>query len=63
VPCSVDRKAYLRGYDADFQLSHLEEQAFIAARKLPMFDRAPVEGGSSPTLTRNWWTLIGTASD
>ena len=26
-------KAYLRGYDSDFQLSHLEEQAFIAARR------------------------------
>jgi ATP-dependent DNA helicase RecG len=45
-PCRVasSGKAYLRGYDGDFQLSHLEEQAFIAARKPPMFDRAPVEG-------------------
>jgi ATP-dependent DNA helicase RecG len=45
-PCRVAStgKAYLRGYDGDFQLSHLEEQAFIAARKAPMFDRAPVEG-------------------
>ncbi len=45
-PCRVAStgKAYLRGYDGDFQLSHLEEQAFIAARKPPMFDRAPVEG-------------------
>lgn len=45
-PCRVasSGKAYLRGYDGDFQLSHLEEQAFIAARTAPMFDRAPVEG-------------------
>jgi ATP-dependent DNA helicase RecG len=45
-PCRVAStgKAYLRGYDGDFQLSHLEEQAFIAARRPPMFDRAPVEG-------------------
>lgn len=45
-PCRVAStgKAYLRGYDGDFQLSHLEEQAFIAARKAPMFDRAPVGG-------------------
>lgn len=45
-PCRVAAtgKAYLRAYDGDFQLSHLEEQAFIAARKPPMFDRAPVEG-------------------
>jgi ATP-dependent DNA helicase RecG len=45
-PCRVmaTGKAHLRAYDGDFQLSHLEEQAFIAARKPPMFDRAPVEG-------------------
>jgi hypothetical protein len=44
-PCRVAStgKAYLRGYDGDFQLSHLEEQASIAARRPPMFDRAPVE--------------------
>ena len=35
-------KAYLRGYDGDFQLSHLKEQAFIAARRPPMFDGALV---------------------
>jgi len=33
-------KAYLRGYDGDFLLSDLDEQAFLAARKPPMFDRA-----------------------
>lgn len=45
-PCraAASGKAYLRGYDGDFQLSHLEEQAFMAARTPPMFDRAPVEG-------------------
>jgi ATP-dependent DNA helicase RecG len=44
-PCRVAStgKAYLRGYDGDFLLSDLEEQAFLAARKPPMFDRAPVE--------------------
>jgi ATP-dependent DNA helicase RecG len=47
-PCRVAAtgKAYLRGYDGDFQLSHLEEQAFIASRKPPMFDRAPVAGAA-----------------
>lgn len=47
-PCRVAAtgKAYLRAYDGDFQLSHLEEQAFIAARKPPMFDRALVEGAT-----------------
>lgn len=44
-PCRVAStgKAYLRGYDGDFLLSDLEEQAFPALRKPPMFDRAPVE--------------------
>lgn len=47
-PCRVAAtgKAYLRAYDGDFLLSHLEEQAFIAARKRPVFDRAPVEGAT-----------------
>jgi ATP-dependent DNA helicase RecG len=36
-PCRVapSGKAYLRGYDGDFQLSHLEEQAFIIATREP----------------------------
>jgi ATP-dependent DNA helicase RecG len=44
-PCRVAStgKSYIRGYDGDFLLSELEEQAFLAARKPPMFDRAPVE--------------------
>jgi ATP-dependent DNA helicase RecG len=48
-PCRVAStgKAYIRGYDGDFLLSDLEEQAFMAARKPPMFDRAPVEGAAA----------------
>jgi ATP-dependent DNA helicase RecG len=44
-PCRVAStgKAYLRGYDGDFLLSGLEQQAFLSLRKPPMFDRAPVE--------------------
>jgi ATP-dependent DNA helicase RecG len=44
-PCRVatSGKAYIRGYDGDFLLSDLEDQAFLAARKPPMFDRAPVD--------------------
>ena len=48
-------KAYLRGYDGDFQLSHLEEQAFIAARRPPMFDGALVEGAVFSDLDPDWW--------
>lgn len=45
-PCRVAStgKAYLRAYDGDFELSRLEEQAFIAARRQPVFDRAAVDG-------------------
>jgi ATP-dependent DNA helicase RecG len=51
-PCRVAStgKAYLRGYDGDFLLSDLEEQAFLAARKPPMFDRAPVEDATAGDL-------------
>ncbi len=51
-PCRVAAtgKAYLRGYDGDFLLSHLEEQAFLAARKPPLFDRAAVEDASADDL-------------
>jgi ATP-dependent DNA helicase RecG len=47
-PCRVAAtgRAYLRSYDGDFPLSHLEEQAFIAARRPPMFDRAAVWGAA-----------------
>ncbi|GAB2979106.1 ATP-binding protein [Streptomyces pseudoechinosporeus] len=43
-PCRIAASgaSYLRGYDGDFQLSPLEEQAFPAARSAPRFDRSPV---------------------
>lgn len=47
-PCRITASgaAYIRGYDGDFRLSALEEQAFLAARQPPMFDRKPVEGAT-----------------
>lgn len=44
-PCKITASgaAYLRGYDGDFELSALEEQAFLATRQPPRFDRAPVD--------------------
>ncbi|MFJ6560754.1 RNA-binding domain-containing protein [Streptomyces sp. NPDC091412] len=47
-PCRVKGtgKAYLRSYDGDYELSELEEQAFIANRDTPRFDQA-VAGDSS----------------
>jgi ATP-dependent DNA helicase RecG len=35
-------RGYLRQYDGDYPLSDLEEQAFVAGRGQPHFDRAPV---------------------
>jgi ATP-dependent DNA helicase RecG len=51
-PCRVAStgKAYIRAYDGDFLLSAVEEQAFLAARKPPMFDRLPVEDGTESDL-------------
>ncbi|MQY26690.1 ATP-binding protein [Nocardia aurantia] len=47
-PCRVTATgaAYLRGYDGDFHMSALEEQAFLAARRPPLFDRIPVSDSS-----------------
>lgn len=47
-PCRVasSGKAYLRAYDGDYELSQVEEQAFLANRSTPRFDQAEV-GGSS----------------
>jgi ATP-dependent DNA helicase RecG len=51
-PCRVAStgKSYIRGYDGDFLLSDVEEQAFLAARKPPMFDRLPVEDATEGDL-------------
>ncbi|MET8877712.1 ATP-binding protein [Nocardia sp. NPDC004604] len=47
-PCRVSSTgaAYLRGYDGDFRMSALEEQAFLASRLPPLFDRTPVNGAT-----------------
>lgn len=47
-PCRVAAtgKAYLRSHDGDYELSDLEEQAFLAQREPPHFDRRPVEGAN-----------------
>jgi ATP-dependent DNA helicase RecG len=37
-------KSYLRSHDGDFPLSAIEEQAFIASRAAPHFDRMAVPG-------------------
>lgn len=51
-PCRVTatRKAYLRAYDGDYELSQVEEQAFLAHRSTPTFDRDSVAGTSTSDL-------------
>jgi ATP-dependent DNA helicase RecG len=39
-------RAYLRANDGDYELSQVEEQAFLANRATPRFDQAPVEGAT-----------------
>jgi ATP-dependent DNA helicase RecG len=39
-------KAYLRGYDGDYEMSKLEEQAFIANRDHPRFDQQAAAGAT-----------------
>ncbi|MEU1503934.1 crosslink repair DNA glycosylase YcaQ family protein [Kitasatospora sp. NPDC005748] len=43
-PCKVRStgKAYLRSYDGDYEISQIEEQAFLANRETPKFDISPV---------------------
>ncbi|MCL2467408.1 MAG: hypothetical protein FWF02_06065 [Micrococcales bacterium] len=43
-------QAYLRQYDGTYPLSELEEQAFVAARTQPLYDRDPVAGSSMSDL-------------
>lgn len=52
-PCRVKRsgKAYLRAYDGDYELSALEQQAFVADRATPVFDRQPVDGARRTDLS------------
>jgi ATP-dependent DNA helicase RecG len=63
-PCRVTATgaAYLRGYDGDFELSDLEVQGFLAARRPPHFDRAPVEGATrhdlDPDLVTSYLTSV-----
>jgi ATP-dependent DNA helicase RecG len=51
-PCRVisSGKAYLRSYDGDYELSQVEEQAFVANRSTPVFDQQPVPGTATSDL-------------
>ena len=51
-PCraSSTGKAFVRGYDGDYELSDAEVQAFLAQRSQPRFDRQPVAGATHDDL-------------
>ncbi|SNT04031.1 ATP-dependent DNA helicase RecG [Streptosporangium subroseum] len=51
-PCRVRStgKAYLRAYDGDYELSQIEEQAFLASRDTPRFDQATISGATRDDL-------------
>ncbi len=49
-PCRLDGRGWIRSWDGDFQMSELEEQAFLAQRQQPRFDRRPVTGASRDDL-------------
>ncbi|MCD0446780.1 putative DNA binding domain-containing protein [Glycomyces sp. A-F 0318] len=47
-PCRAAKSgaAYLRGWDGDYRMSTLEEQAFLSQRTAPMSDREPCRGAT-----------------
>jgi ATP-dependent DNA helicase RecG len=57
-PCRVasSRKAYLRSYDGDYELSQVEEQTFIANRSTPTFDQQPMPGTGVGDLSATFLT-------
>jgi ATP-dependent DNA helicase RecG len=65
-PCRITSsgESYLRGYDGDYRMSDLEEQAFLAARKPPLFDRAAVPDSTADDLDRELVTaFVATVRD
>ena len=63
-PCRVAASgiAYIRGWDGDYRMSDVEEQAFLSQRRPPHFDRARVEGATrsdlDPDLVELWMQTV-----
>ena len=63
-PCRVEASgtAYIRSWDGDYTMSELEEQAFLAQRQPPHFDRASVPEASvddlDPSLIELWTQTV-----
>jgi len=62
-PCRTGSgRAYLRAHDGDYEMSAVEEQAFLAQREAPHFDQRLVPGTSvddlDPELVTLWRTAV-----
>ncbi|WP_347177430.1 RNA-binding domain-containing protein [Glycomyces sp. L485] len=59
-PCRASNSgaAYLRGWDGDYRMSTLEEQAFLAQRTAPVADRQSCTGASSQDLTASYVRIV-----
>ncbi|NGN64385.1 transcriptional regulator [Streptomyces sp. A7024] len=59
-PCrlAASGAAYMRGYECDYQLSELEEQAYPTTRFPPAFDRQPVSGAKIDDLDHELTTAF-----
>ena len=57
-PCRLSGRGWVRGWDGDYRMSELEEQAFLGHREPPRFDRATVRGAKrsdlDPALVSLW---------
>jgi ATP-dependent DNA helicase RecG len=45
-PCKIGGRGWVRSWDGDFQMSDLEEQAFLRLREAPLHDVRPVAGAT-----------------
>lgn len=45
-PCKLRGRGWVRSWDGDFQMSDLEEQAFLRLREVPRHDMRPVDGAT-----------------
>jgi ATP-dependent DNA helicase RecG len=59
-PCAVagSGRAFIRGYDGDYEISEVERAGYLAARTPPLFDRQAVPGSTradlAPDLLASW---------
>jgi ATP-dependent DNA helicase RecG len=65
-PCRWGERGWVRSWDGDYPMSELEEQAFLAQREQPHFDRLPVAEASRDDLDSDLvaiWAETARAAD